>query len=160
VQNDTVLVLTYKGVDTMLKEGGCGYWRANAHSLSSCKYLVATRNARRAEREGDEPHGAAFFVGEINGVRADRDRYVVTFSRYAVLEAAVEGVWTSGGSNPVHYAEFKTLKKMSKNLEWQDWPATHTEKVVDRPLTITQAKAGLAMTFGVDPSQIDIVIKG
>lgn len=159
MQNDTVLVLTYKSVDTMLKEGGCGYWRANAHSLSSCKYLVATRNSRRAEREGDEPHGAAFLIGEINGVRADRDRYVVTFSRYAVLNVPAEGVWKSVGSNPVHYAEFKSLK-IPKNLDWQDWPATHAEKVVDRPLTIAQAKTGLAMTFGVDPSQIDIVIKG
>lgn len=29
-----------------------------------------------------------------------------------------------------------------------------------RPLTIAQAKAGLALTFGVDPSSIDITIRG
>lgn len=29
-----------------------------------------------------------------------------------------------------------------------------------RPLTIAEAKAGLAARFGVDPSQIEIVIKG
>jgi hypothetical protein len=31
---------------------------------------------------------------------------------------------------------------------------------VRNPLTIAEAKAGLAAAFGVDPSQIEIVIKG
>lgn len=34
------------------------------------------------------------------------------------------------------------------------------EKGNDAPLTIAEAKAGLAVQFGIDPSQIEIIIKG
>jgi hypothetical protein len=159
-QKDTVLVLTWKGIKTMVREGGCGYWRANAQSLSSCKYLVATRNSRRSEREGDEPHGAAFLVGEVSGVSQEGKRYIIKLKRFALLEHP--GVWTSGGSNPVHYESFETLDIDRRKLKWQPWPHPGQAATLqgDQPLTMAEAKRGLALTFGVEPEQVEITIKG
>jgi len=158
-ENDTVLVLTYKGVDRMIQEGGCGYWKANAHSLTNCKYVVATRNSRRTEREGDEPHGAAFMVGEVSGVSQDGDRFVIQMRRYARLNKPALDVWTPGGSNPVRYARFSDLPIDLKRLKWEPWPGQIAE-YTDQPLTMAQAKTGLALTFSVNPEQIKITIEG
>ena len=38
--------------------------------------------------------------------------------------------------------------------------AEHDEQTGDEPLTITRAKEELAKTFGVEPSQIEITIRG
>jgi hypothetical protein len=161
-QKDTVLVLTWKGINSMVREGGCGYWRANAQSLSSCKYLVATRNSRRSEREGDEPHGAAFLVGEVSGVSQEGNRYIINLKRFALLDDPVPDVWTSGGSNPVHYEFFETLGIDRRKLKWQPWPLPGQTAAFgdNQPLTMTEAKRGLALTFGVEPEQVEITIKG
>jgi hypothetical protein len=37
---------------------------------------------------------------------------------------------------------------------------TASAVVEDRPLTMTQAKKGLALTFGVSPDAIEITIRG
>ncbi|MCX4137888.1 hypothetical protein M0D68_06815 [Paraburkholderia sp. SEWSISQ10-3 4] len=162
--NDTVLVLTYKSVETMIEEGGCGHWKANAQSLTSCRYVVATRNERRTGREGDEPHGAAFMVGEVSGVSQEQNgpRFVIQMRRFARLSTPSEGAWQAGGtggSNPVRYARFRDLGISLKNLKWEPWPGQVAE-YVDQPLTMAQAKAGLALTFGVAPEQIKITIEG
>jgi hypothetical protein len=159
-ENDVVLVLTYKNVDRMILEGGCGYWKANAQSLTNCKYVVATRNSRRTEREGDEPHGAAFMVGEVSGVSQDGDRFVILMKRFARLNKPALDVWTAGGSNPVRYARSTDLETIDFNrLKWEPWPGQVAE-YTDQPLTMAQAKAGLALTFGVNPEQIKITIEG
>lgn len=155
--NDTVVVLTYKSVETMIEEGGCGYWRANAHSLTTCKYVVATRNSRRSEREGEEEHGTAFMVGEINGVLQDGDRFVIQMKRFATLHKPQ--VWKAGGSNPVRYARLASLKIDPKTLAWETWPGEAAD-YADQPLTMEQAKTGLARTFGVRPDQIKITVEG
>jgi hypothetical protein len=159
---DTILVLTYKSIDTMIEQGGCGYWKANAQTLMSCKYLVATRNARSKQRQGEEPHGAAFMVAEVSGVfqaTESSDRYVVALKRFARFKQAVPDVWTSGGSNPVHYESLADLDIDLRKLKWEPWPGQVAE-YVDRPLTMAQAKKGLALTFAVDPDQIEIIVKG
>jgi len=155
--NDTVVVLTYKSVETMIEEGGCGYWRANAHSLTSCKYVVATRNSRRSEREGDEEHGAAFMIGEISGVLQDGARFVIQIKRFARLQKPL--VWKAGGSNPVRYERLADLKIDPKKLTWEPWPGEAAD-YADQPLTMAQAKTGLALTFGVSPDQIKITVEG
>lgn len=158
---DTMLVLTSKSIDTMIQEGGCGHWRANAHSITKCKYLVATRNRRSSWTQGDEEHGAAFLVGEISGVVPADDRFIVTMSRFARVN--VPDVWTSGGANPVHYESFDTLGIDLRGAKWERWPSagevTRSEQVA-QPMTIAEAKRSLAKAFGVEPDQIEITIKG
>lgn len=45
-------------------------------------------------------------------------------------------------------------------LEVQAQDADGAKPSAPTPLTLAQAKAGLALTFGVDPSAIDITIRG
>lgn len=158
---DTMLVLTSKSIDTMIHERGCGHWRANAQSITKCRYLVATRNQRSNWRQGDEEHGTAFLLGEISGVIPEDDRFIVTMSRYSRIN--VPDVWTSGGANPVHYEPFDSLGIDLRKVKWEPWPPADgpsRNDMVEQPLTIAEAKRCLAKTFGVEPDQIEITIKG
>lgn len=160
-EKDTMLVLTSKSIETMIQERGCGHWRANAHSITSCQYVVATRNQRSNWKQGDEGHGTAFMLGEISGVIPEGDRYIVTMSRYARI--SVPDVWTSGGGNPVHYESLSDLGIDIKKVKWETWPSPGkyaSDEQGVRPLSIAEAKQGLAKTFGVEPDQVEITIKG
>lgn len=159
--NDTMLVLTSKSMDTMFAEGGCGYWRAKESSILSCRYIVATRNARSNWNQGNEEHGAAFMIGEIAGVTPVDGRYVINISRFALLN--VPDVWISGGLNPIRYVSLAETGINVGALDWKAWSAeslgTGVKKEI-RSLTIAEAKAGLALSFGVDIEAIEITIRG
>ncbi|MBN3506441.1 hypothetical protein [Burkholderia cenocepacia] len=160
-EKDTMLVLTSKNIETMIQERGCGHWRANAHSITKCRYLVATRNQRSDWKQGDEGHGTAFMLGEISGVIPEGNRFIVTMSRYARI--SVPDVWTPGGANPVHYEVFSELGIDIKKVKWEAWPSPGEyapDEQGGRALTIAEAKQGLAKTFGVEPDQVEITIKG
>lgn len=155
-----MVVLTSKNLDTMIAEGGCAYWRAKPQSIRTCSYLLATRNRHSTWVQGDERHGSAFLIGEISGVKEVKGRYVVQLSRYATID--IPNVWPGVGANPVRYislADFPGIDPAS--LAWKEWP-TEPEKRegVVQGLTIEKAKAGLALTFGVRPEQVEITIKG
>ena len=122
-------------------------------------------------REGTEPQGSAFLVGKVSGVvrSSDReDRYLIRMSGYAL--ASVRDVW-AGWRNPVRYTTMEDLGIDPAHLEFQpmpassdgDQPAAEAATVATGegrdPLTIEQAKAGLATAFGVAPSQIEIIIR-
>ncbi|CAE6967921.1 hypothetical protein [Paraburkholderia domus] len=93
----------------------------------------------------------------MDGVSQDGDRFVIKIKRFARLKHPIDDVWTPGGSNPVHYARMSELPIPLKTLKWEPWPSA---EFVEQPLTMPQAKRGLALTFGVDPDQIEITIKG
>jgi hypothetical protein len=160
-KNDTMVVLTSKSIETMIQEGGCGHWRASARSIKSCRYIVATRNKRSSWTQGEEDHGAAFLIGEISGAKAENKRFVIEMSRFARVN--VKKVWTPGGANPVHYERVESLGIDLKNVKWEPWPTSEVGFRAEssaHPLSIADAKRGLARTFGVEPEQIEIVIKG
>jgi hypothetical protein len=159
---DTIIVLTSKALQTMVLEGGCGHWRANETSIRRCKYIVATRNKRSTWVEGPEPHGTAFLIGEVSGAIPIQDRYIVQMSRYAEINIA--DIWQSGGSNPVRYVNMYDLGIELSKVEWKKWPeqveVTSTAASKTRPLTLLEAKKGLALTFGVEEDAIEITIRG
>jgi hypothetical protein len=161
--HNTMLVLTSKNMETMFMEGGCGFWRAKESSILSCRYVVATRNARSNWNQGNEEHGAAFMIGEISGVTRVDDRYIVRISRYALTDT--REVWTPGGLNPIRYASLDETGIKLDSLHWKAWPSEEANKDSGlhneiRPLTIAEAKTGLALSLGVDASSIEIIIRG
>lgn len=157
-------VLTYKSVGTILDIGGTQSWALDRNRAKGCKYVVCCRNARTREAEGNEAHGSAFMVGKVSDVvpsTQTEDRWLVLFSEYALVNVGDQ--WE--GRNPIR---FYTVEDYEGHidfdaLDWKPMPEPSAEPGAARTkkgMTIAEAKAGLAETFGVDPSAIEITIRG
>lgn len=157
-------VLTYKSVQTILETGGTQSWALDRNRAKGCKYAVCCRNANTREAEGNEAHGSAFMVGKVSDVvpsTETADRWLVLFSEYALVNVGDQ--WE--GRNPVR---FYTVEDYEGHidfdaLDWKPMPAPSAESdaaPTKKGMTIAEAKAALAETFGVDPSAIEITIRG
>ena len=169
--NNVTVVFTFKSVERLKREGGTSSWRLDRNHARSCEFAVCTRNAKSPRSEGAEPHQSAFMVGKVKDVvpTADRKgRYLIQFSEYALV--SVPEVW-KGDRNPIRYASsLHDLGIDSSTLKWKPMPdedeATTPEpqgpgpgpKVT--PLTMAEAKNGLAFTLGVPPDAIEFTIRG
>lgn len=161
---DNVLqVLTFKSVETILGIGGTQSWALDPNRAKACKYAVCCRNAKTRDAEGDEPHGSAFIVGLIRDVVPSTEndgRWLVRFSKYALVEAADQ--WE--GRNPVRFYTVDEYDDIDFNdLEWKPMPPPIARPATLEPkhgMTIAEAKIALAATFSVDPSAIEITIRG
>lgn len=160
-------VFTYKSVETILDTGGTQSWTLDRSRAKGCKYVVMCRNARHPEAEGPEAHHSAFMVGKVSDViqsTEDEDRWLVLISDYATINVGDQ--WE--GRNPVRFytadqyeghIDFGALKWMPVTPRTVQ-PAPPSPLKSKTALTIAEAKAGLAETFGVDPSAIEITIRG
>jgi hypothetical protein len=169
---EIVVVLTGKNLETMFKEGGSGMWRATPERLAEARYLVCARNTSRmdeswAAKEGP-PQGTGFLIARGLGVVPSdtiADRWIVTFKEYAQVQ--LQGTW-EGQRNPVAYRDslwieelFERNEQHWETLVWKPGPTPPSEAIpAVRGLSIHEAKAGLAYTFGVPIANIDIVIRG
>ncbi len=161
-------VFTGNSLDEILAIGGSKSWVLNEKHAKRQRYLVCIRNAQSAGFSNHEPNGAAFLVGLIKDLRHDGydakglKRWTVEISEYApVLYEGAWGEWR----NPVKYTTLEELGIDPKALKFQPMPTpTKTEGAPVppgvRPLSIAEAKQGLALQFGVAPEAIDIVIRG
>jgi hypothetical protein len=160
-----IAVFTSKSIETLLSHGGSGPWVGAEQRVHQQKYLVCVRKTK----PGTEGHGGAFLVGKIREVRKlgfDRrgqQRWFFEISEFAVLDDD-EGHWE--WRNPVRYTTLEELGIELKKLKFKPAPpATLSPPMAAsgsnvKPLTIAEAKAGLAAKFGVSPEAIDIHIKG
>ena len=122
---DVVVVLTSKSLETMVKEGGSGNWRANENKLCRCHWIIAVRNRHSRRREGNEEHGSAFLIGRITGLKPSvnpeqPDRHVIAFDKYAQLD--LPNAWRKGHRNPVAYATLEDLGIDPDKLKWRQTP--------------------------------------
>ena len=170
--SDVVMVFTSKPLETMIQEGGSGYWSANRKRLQKCEYLVATKSNKLREHfpsNRDIKQGSAFLVGKVTNIvdLPSGGRLLIQISEYA--EVNQPKVWT-GNRNPVAYTTTDALEKEHgldiESLEWKEFPTS--DAAVDSPdkvgsdvkaLTIEEAKAGLAKMLGISASCIEITIK-
>ena len=173
-----IVVFTAKRVERILKEGGTSAWRLDRNNARRCTFAVCTRNANADWVEGPEAHHAAFLVGKVRDVvpcaatpennGADKDRYLIQFSEFA--RVSIPDVW-KGDRNPVSYKSVEELGIDFSALKWEKMPEpVATIEGVDevapvkastvRPLTMAEAKKGLALTFNVAPEAIEITIRG
>jgi hypothetical protein len=128
------------------------------------------------ETEGPEDHGSAFLIGRISDVVrspfADdqEERWLVRLDQFA--RVSIPNVW-DGSRNPVRYTTLEELGIDPGTLRFEPAPAPvdllAAEAAVGdgapaaasvRPLTMAEAKRGLAAKFGVRPEDIEIVIRG
>ncbi|WP_063037690.1 hypothetical protein [Nocardia grenadensis] len=170
---NTVAIFTGKSLRKILDEGGSQAWRLTPARVRRCEWIVITQNAHNAEpyADGTEPHGSAFLVGRISGVvpathpDADPGRWMVEFSEFA--RCSIPDVW-QGDRYPVRYTNLDELGISLDGLEFEEYtPPTAAPFAAEPPaeptpgpLTIAQAKAGLAENYGVDTDSIEIVIRG
>jgi hypothetical protein len=157
-------VLTFKSVETILATGGTQSWALDRSRAKACKYAVCCRNANTRDSEGNEAHGSAFLVGLVSDVvpsTETEDRWLVRFSKYALVTVADQ--WE--GRNPVR---FYTVDDYAGHIDFDaiDWlpmplpKATESKVGGTTAMTIVEAKLALSKTFGVDPSAIEITIRG
>jgi hypothetical protein len=163
-----IFVLTGRGIETMLAEGGSQAWAIDANRAKDCEYVVCIQNHKQDyfdPRQLSAPHHTAFLVGKLAGTTApdpgnDRTRKKLVFSEYAEIDLADK--WP-GHRNPVFYGDLEEFGIDVTTLHFQPMPVQQPAAPdADKPqsLTIAQAKAGLALSFGVMPSDIEIVIRG
>ncbi|MFF0637809.1 hypothetical protein ACFYTS_35560 [Nocardia sp. NPDC004151] len=166
---DTVVVFTGKSLEKILSEGGSQAWKLDAARAKRCKWLVCTQNAHNYEAfaDGSEPHGSAFLIGRISRISPSTKpdempgRWKIEVSEYARINEP--DVW-AGDRNPVRYTRLGALGIDLDGLEFQKMErsttATATLPDASTGLTIAQAKAGLAINYGVEVDSIEIVIRG
>ncbi len=167
--NKVAVVFTFRNVERLLREGGTSSWRLDRNHARACEFAVCTRNGRNAKTEGPEPHQSAFLVGKVKDVVQTPDRkgrFLIQFSEYALV--SVPEVW-KGDRNPIRYAtSLHDLGIDASTLKWKPMPEQHEPAAPARqvpgpkvtPLTMTDAKNGLSLTFGVPPDAIEITIRG
>ena len=163
------VIFTFKRVERILREGGTSSWRLNRNHARHCAFAVLTRNAKSKKTEGPEPHHTAFMVGKVKDVvpAPDRpERFLIQFSEYALVN--VPDAW-KGDRNPIKYTgALEDLGITPSTLKWERMPeqdeatdpTPETVPISGAPLTMAEAKKGLALTFGVPADAIEITIRG
>ena len=167
-KDNVVCVLTARGIEKILAEGGSQAWVLDAKRAKGCEYVVCVQNCGFTDNWGDvsAPHHTAFIIGRLKDVvrsseEDNGNRWKLTFSEYAEIDVA--DAWP-GNRNPVLYTNLESLGIDLSELKFQRMPEQEPEEnklvVKNGPLTIADAKEGLALTFGISPSDIEITIRG
>jgi hypothetical protein len=180
MSKEIAIVFTAKSIERIIREGGTSAWRLDRNHARRCIYAVCTRNAHSPWVEGQEAHHAAFVVGKISDVvpcrptpeneEAPENRFLIEFSEFARVD--IPGVW-AGDRNPVKYRSAEDLDIDFSTLKWEpmpepqsalapvvETPSAAQPKAALGPLTMADAKKGLALTFNVPPEAIEITIRG
>jgi hypothetical protein len=126
----TIVVFTYRPIQTILEERGSQAWSLKAANARRCTYIVCTRNRYFADAGPEvqalalEKHGAAFMVGKVSIVEPSPERperYIVRFDEYAIPDPQPV-VWP-GARNPVWYVEdIRELGIDPDTLTWRSMP--------------------------------------
>lgn len=166
---DTIAVFTGKSLEHIFEDGGSQSWVLDRRHAKDCRYLVCCRSGVDWV-EGPEPRGSAFLVGRISNVvpatNEKRDnRWLIKIREFARVD--IPGVWQNW-RNPVRYTNLTALGINLDSLKFEPMPepSSVVESPVRRsspdtvPLTINEAKRGLAKTFGVPEDAIEITIRG
>ncbi|HJS12213.1 hypothetical protein [Sphingopyxis sp.] len=164
---DSIMVLTFKGIERLLTDGGTSSWRLSRKEALKCKYAICARNRFDERNEGMEEHGTAFLIGRIRDIVPANDRpyrWLIRFEEFA--EVSIPDAW-DGVRNPVRYINLADLGIDESDLDFKPMaqptraanPRQKQEVVETNELTIEMAKILLAKKFGVDPAAIEITIR-
>jgi hypothetical protein len=170
VPHSAIAVFTADSRDEILAVGGSVSWVVAEKQARRREFLVCIRNARGVDFHDHEPHGTAFLVGRISGLKPyghdkkGMPRFIIEISDHALIDhPEAWGEWR----NPVKYTTLEELGIDPKKLKFKPTTATKEPPPPPAPdrsktgaLTIAEAKAGLALQFGVPPEGIEILIKG
>ena len=167
-KRSAICVLTARGIEKILGDGGSQAWVLDVKRARQCEYVVCVQNRGFTDDWGhvSAPHHTAFIVGRLKDVVRSKEldsenRWILTFSEYAEIDVA--DAWP-GHRNPVLYTDLENFGINVDSLQFQPMPEQQEAEVKSGgkhgPLTMAEAKAGLALTFGVEPSGIEITVRG
>ena len=169
MKNDTLVVLTARSTERMVREGGSQAWRLVQAHARQMEYIVCTRNVRAAWGDGHEAHRSGFLVAKVRDVVVSperADRWLVRFAAYAEID--IPELWRKGDRNPVRYVSLSDMSIDLKRLKWKKMPGTDEDVAIHeaevhlphtRPLTIMEAKHGLSLAFNVPIEAVEITIR-
>lgn len=172
-----ITVLTARGITEILRSGGSQAWRINAAHAAKYKYLVCVQNSKIDWGTQEAKHHHAFLVGKISGIsrspEAPHKRWIINIDSYAEIDLPEQ--W-DGNRNPVSYRSMEDMGIDIDKLEFKPVSTVESSTLSDlnndaeesltegydttTPLSLKEAKAGLAMYFGVSEDDVQIVIKG
>lgn len=159
---DAVKVFTGESLERIFAEGGSGIWRASTKQIAKASYVICVRNTSLKEEwvaHDEYPQGTAFLIGRrLSTIPVpEKERLIIAFEEYALLN--IPNSW-NGSRNPVAYFNANDLDIDWESLQWQKFPV---EKIIHdsrvRPLTIAEAKNGIAKSLGINPELIEITIR-
>ena len=179
-KEEAVVVFTARSPERIVKEGGSQAWVLHATRAKQCTWLICTQNRNNPDHEfsdATEAHGAAFLIGKVSGVsetaetsKDGKKRFLVTISEFARVD--VPNVW-GRDRNPVRYLSRADLEAKGihfDELHFQRMPRPQAPtaptptltgtRSPTQPLTLAEARIGLAATFGVKPEAVEITIRG
>ncbi|MGP6467506.1 hypothetical protein, partial [Pantoea agglomerans] len=145
--------------------------------VAKLPYLVCVQNSKKDWGSQEAKHHHAFMIGKISGVSRSPEnakRWIINIDSYAEIDIPEQ--W-DGNRNPVSYRKLEDMgidisKVDFKPLSKEDSSALNAIKDEDeydeyeedsngvRPINLKEAKAGLALYFGVNEDDIQITIKG
>jgi hypothetical protein len=177
---EVLTVLTYKGADHIVSDGGTESWVLNRGRVLACDHVVCARHRHGPWKpEGPEAHKYAFLVGKIARVEPSSEtggRWRVEFDEYALVDGPKLPLRSA---SPTQY--FKSLAALGIDegaLTWRpvsskaasaraisrtifhedaaEMPASFGEKPVD---ILMSAKAMVAARMGVAPEAVEISVR-
>jgi hypothetical protein len=164
---NAVCVLTARGIESILEDGGSQAWVLDAKRARKCEYVICVQNRGFVDDWGhaSADHHVAFLIGRLKDVVRSKEencekRWVLTFSEYA--EINIPNAWP-GFRNPVFYTNLKHFGIDPQSLKFEPMPSVEPLKEAiktTKPMTMAEAKQGLAITFSVAPSDIEIIVRG
>jgi hypothetical protein len=156
----------------MLDIGGSEAWRLKPAIARSCRFVVFTQNRKsREHRSGKARHRAGFLVAKITDIVDSREtvgRYCIEFREFASIDRPE--MWPKL-RNPVHYTTMSELRIDPDQLQFEADPDANADMPTIRRgwgdaefrrsngFAIPEAKRGLAIYYGVEPSAIEITIR-
>lgn len=161
-----VSVLTHETAEAIIAAGGTEPWALDRKRASSSDFLMCCRKSSTPPSPREEAN-AAFLIGKIKDVLPSDNtegRWKITISHFALVGWPDQ--WNSKRKNPVLYwdtEKYPSEDGNTKYLEELILKPVHRHSADEgtgpRPMTVAEAKAGLALKFGVDESAIEITIR-
>jgi hypothetical protein len=158
---DAVVVLTARGQETILSEGGSQAWRLNEHRTRGIEFLVCVQNRHNGDWGGaTEPHSTAFLIGRISEIAKSPerpDRWIIKISEYAPIN--IPNVWQAW-RYPIRYMSLEELQIDPTTLELQPLREQAVEEAPVQKLgdVIAAARQQIAAAAGVPDSAVRISV--
>jgi hypothetical protein len=158
---NAILVLTARGPEKILSEGGSQAWKLDADRAGKSEFLVCVQNRHNGDwGDATEPHSTAFLIGRITEIVPSPERpkrWLIKIGEYAKI--TVPNIW-KGWRYPVRYMSLEGLQIDPTTLEFKPMREPAIEEAPARKLgdVIEGAIQEVAAAAGVPNSAVRISV--